>query len=611
MCGIIGIVGNELVCHNIFTGLQRLEYRGYDSAGIAVINAGKFERVRAVGKLGNLHKQLQSTPIDSSIGIGHTRWATHGIANEENAHPHISKRVALVHNGIIENYLELKSSLPAKYIKQFQSQTDSEVLVFLITQQLDNGLEPIEAMKAVIPRLHGAFAFIVMFLGHDNLLFGMRQGSPLAVGVGDNAHYFGSDAISMAHLTNKIAYLDEGDSVVLTQKSCQFFNKSFQTVNRPFVQSNASSILMGKGNYQHYMQKEIYEQPTVVGATLHAIINQDEQKIHLDDGDHPIFNNKRRIQFSACGTAFYAGLVAKYWSEYFMKINMDCDVASEFRYRMPPLEKDILGLVVSQSGETMDSLEAVKYMQAQNIGVLAVVNVAMSSMARLANHHYLTKAGPEIGVASTKAFTTQIAMLAGLLLHLAEKYNTADKKLIRQWTEYLNQSPSLMAETLLNESSAHNIAQILSGHQHVLYLGRGISYPIALEGALKLKEISYIHAEAYAAGEMKHGPIALIEKNSPVVAIIPDDDWFEKTASNLQEATSRGAQIIAITTQNGLQKLQQRINISASYVVPNHQPFITPLINAIPVQLIAYHTAVLKGTDVDQPRNLAKSVTVE
>ncbi len=611
MCGIIGIVAKNPIVEQIYEGLQRLEYRGYDSAGIAVIDNHQFKRVRAAGKLKNLKSVMQANPINAPIGIGHTRWATHGIANEENAHPHISEKIALVHNGIIENYLELKASLPTKYLSQFSSQTDSEVLVYLITEQIELGFQPKQAVQNIIPKLEGAFAFVVAFLDNDNLLIGMRRGSPLAVGMGDDGNYFGSDALSMAHLTNKIAYLDEDDLVVISRDNIEFYDKNFHATKRAFITSSASNILMGKGNYQHYMQKEIYEQPSVVGATLHAIINQSQMTCHFDDNQIINWQKINRIIFSACGTAFYAGLVAKFWSEYYMKIPMECDVASEFRYRQPPITHDSIGLIVSQSGETMDSLEALKYMQKANITTSAIVNVAQSSIARLAQLHFLTKAGPEIGVASTKAFTTQLALLAGFLINMGVQKQTISQEFAQELTMILSQTPSLIAETLQHEAQAHAIAQILAQYSHVLYLGRGVSYPIALEGALKLKEISYIHAEAYAAGEMKHGPIALIEKNSPIIAIIPDDEWFEKTASNLQEAVARGAQIIAITSQSGEKKLKNRLQLTLSYIVPNHHHFISPLISAIPIQLIAYHTAILKGTDVDQPRNLAKSVTVE
>ncbi len=616
MCGIIGIVGGDkqAVAQDILQGLRRLEYRGYDSAGIATLDNKKFYRLRAKGKLDNLIHQFEKNPIVGSLGIGHTRWATHGGANEENAHPHVSDSVALVHNGIIENYQALKNSLDKKYQAQFASETDTEVLVYLLTSFLDSGLSPVQAIEKMLPMLQGAFAFVALFRDYPDMLIGARRGSPLAIGYGKNNNemFLGSDALSLSHLTDRVSFLEEGDWVILTKQEATLFDKNNNTITRAIHQSLAEATLVSKGNYEHFMLKEIHEQPTVIGILLQEMIHRETLRITLPPLDVSL-KNIEQVQMAACGTAFYAGLTARYWAEQLAEIPFQCDLASEMRYRKPPFLKNNVGLIISQSGETMDSLEALRFFHERQLPTLAIVNVLQSTIAREATSTLFTHAGPEIGVASTKAFTTQLLTLLFLIIELAKVKNKKfDKKAEQTMVENLLHLPFIMTKTLQDDAAAKKIASQLLTARSVLYLGRGRCYPLALEGALKLKEISYIHAEGYAAGEMKHGPIALIEEGMPIIAIIPSDELFEKNISNVQEVIARGGMIFALTDEQGEQELRKRnLAVKGFFTVPNHDMFLSPLVFSIPIQLIAYHTAVLKGQDVDKPRNLAKSVTVE
>ena len=616
MCGIIGILGsNETsVAQNILDGLKRLEYRGYDSAGMALLAGNKFHRLRAAGKLENLIKEFAKQPMTGSLGIGHTRWATHGGAKEENAHPHLSDKVALVHNGIIENYQELKNSLAKKYQTQFSSETDTEVLVYLLTSFLDDGLSPEQAVKKMLPLLKGAFAFVAMFNSHDDIIIGARRGSPLAIGYGKDGDemFLGSDALSLSHLTDQVSFLEEGDWVVLSKTAAVIYDKNNQAVIRAVHQSLADATLVSKGNYEHFMLKEIYDQPTVIGVLLQEMVNRETLVITLPAINLPL-KDIQQIQMAACGTAFYAGLTARAWAEELAGIPFQCDVASEIRYRKPPFLPHNLGLVISQSGETMDSLEALRFFHERDLPTLAIVNVLQSTIAREATATIFTHAGPEIGVASTKAFTTQLLTLLFFVLHLAkEKNKNLDKHREQNIVKNLLHLPFIMNKELQNNAAAKEIAAELKTARSVLYLGRGRCYPLALEGALKLKEISYIHAEGYAAGEMKHGPIALIEDGMPIIAIIPSDELFEKNLSNVQEVVARGGVIFALTDEKGESELKKRhLAVKGYFTVPNHDVLLSPLVFSLPIQLIAYYTALLRGQDVDKPRNLAKSVTVE
>jgi glutamine---fructose-6-phosphate transaminase (isomerizing) len=608
MCGIIGILGREPVADQMVDALKRLEYRGYDSAGVATLEDGHLTRRRAEGKLKNLEQRLARSPLAGTIGIGHTRWATHGRVNETNAHPHASDRVAVVHNGIIENFRELREELEAKGVK-FATETDTEVVAHLVAAEMRNGRAPADAVAAALPRLRGAFALVFMFEGEEDLLIGARKGPPLAVGYGDGEMYLGSDAIALAPFTDAVSYLDDGDWVVVHRDGAQVRDAKGHTVKRNVIKSSASAFLVDKGNHRHFMAKEIHEQPEVVGHTLAHCLDMVAERVTLPI-DLPFdWRKLDRVAISACGTAYYAGLVAKYWFERFARLPVEIDIASEFRYREAPLRKGDLAVFVSQSGETADTLASLRYAREHEQHVLSIVNMQGSSIARESDVVLPTLAGPEIGVASTKAFTCQLAALACLAIAAgrARKILSRDdeQKLVRALVEV----PRHMTEALAIEPAIEHLARDLSKSRDVLYLGRGTSFPIALEGALKLKEISYIHAEGYAAGELKHGPIALIDETLPVIVIAPYDRVFEKTMSNMQEVAARGGRIILVTDPKGAR--EAAIDSLVTLTLPEMPATVTPLVYAIPVQLIAYHTAVVMGTDVDQPRNLAKSVTVE
>lgn len=607
MCGIVGILGREQAGPRLLDALRRLEYRGYDSSGIAVLNNGDIDRARAEGKLHNLASELDARPLAGENGIGHTRWATHGAPNEINAHPHQTGGVAIVHNGIIENFHELKQEL-LKQGARFTSQTDTEVVSHLIAQQLEQGATPQQAVGNILNRLKGAFAFAIIFAGEQDLMIGARRGSPLAVGLGEGENYLGSDAIALAPLTNQVIFLEDGDWVVMTHDTLDIRNSDGEKITRPVVHTQASSLIVDKGNHRHFMAKEIAEQPEVLGHTLGEYIDLANNKIIMPDlpGD---FKTIPRLTITACGTAFYAGLVAKYWFERIARLSTEVDIASEFRYREAPLPEEGMAMFISQSGETADTLAALQYCKQQNQHTLGVVNVPESSIARQCDNIVRTYAGPEIGVASTKAFTCQLMVLACLALTAARARGTIDDAQEQRYVRALIETPRHVAEALHQEQQIHDIAQQIITAHDILFLGRGITYPIALEGALKLKEISYIHAEGYAAGELKHGPIALIDENVPVIVIAPDDELFEKTISNMHEVAARGGRIILITDKN-LADIPGKEDFHI-IEVPKADPFIAPILFTIPVQLLAYHAAVLIGTDVDQPRNLAKSVTVE
>jgi glucosamine--fructose-6-phosphate aminotransferase (isomerizing) len=608
VCGIVGILGREPVAEHLVNALKRLEYRGYDSAGVATLEGAALERRRAQGKLRNLEKKLESEPLRGTIGIGHTRWATHGRPSEANAHPHATDRLAVVHNGIIENFRELREELEKSGAK-FASETDTEVVAHLVTHEMSKGRSPVEAVKAALPRLRGAFALVFLFKGETDLLIGARKGSPLAVGYGDGEMYLGSDAIALAPFTDMISYLEDGDSVVLSRKSIEVRDAHGSKVERPVIKSSASAFLVDKGNHRHFMAKEIHEQPEVVGHTLAHYIDMAAERVVLP-GKLPFdFNTLDRISISACGTAYYAGLVARYWFERFARLPVEIDVASEFRYREVPMKAGGLAIFVSQSGETADTLATLRYAKEHKQHALAVVNVPTSTIARESDVVMPTLAGPEIGVASTKAFTCQLAVLACLAIAAGRARGVLSEEDEIKLARALIETPRLMAEALTLESEIERLARDLAKCRNVLYLGRGTSFPLALEGALKLKEISYIHAEGYAAGELKHGPIALIDENMPVIIIAPHDRVFEKTVSNMQEVAARLGKIILLTDPDGAHDIS--MDSLSKLTLPAMPAAVTPLVYAIPVQLIAYHTAVVMGTDVDQPRNLAKSVTVE
>ena len=607
MCGIVGIIGTEPVAPVILEALKRLEYRGYDSAGIATLSHGKIERRRAEGKLFNLEKALEASPLDGTIGIGHTRWATHGAPTERNAHPHATDRVAIVHNGIIENFRELRERLTAGGAV-FSTETDSEVIAHLVTYYLDMGFSPREAAARAIGELEGAFALGIIFRGEDELMIGARRGSPLAVGYGEKAMYLGSDAFALAPMTNRVTFLEEGDRVEITRSGATIHDAEGQVVKRPVKITDVSAALVDKGNHRHFMAKEIFEQPEVIGHTLSEYI--DPLKDSLREIALPAdLASVPRVTIIACGTAYYAGLVAKYWFEKYARVSVEVDIASEFRYREAAMPEGGLAIFISQSGETADTLAALHYCRSQGQTILSIVNVTESSIARASDAILPTFAGPEIGVASTKAFTCQLTTLAVLAVRmgLARGVITAsdEARLVRTLMEV----PRHVAEALNQDHAIQALSAEIAKARDVLYLGRGHNYPIALEGALKLKEISYIHAEGYAAGELKHGPIALIDEEVPVVVISPVDNLFEKTISNMQEVIARGGHVVLIADKEGIARAGS--GLWATIEVPAVDPLIAPIVNAIPVQLLAYHTAVSKGTDVDQPRNLAKSVTVE
>jgi glutamine---fructose-6-phosphate transaminase (isomerizing) len=607
MCGIVGVIGSRQAAGVILDSLRRLEYRGYDSAGIATLVNGHIERRRAEGKLGNLAAALDRSPLSGTTGIGHTRWATHGAPTEGNAHPHGTSRVSLVHNGIIENHAELRAELEAAG-QQFTTETDTETVAQLVDLNLQRGMDPISAAGAAFKRLEGAYALAMIFSGHPELIVGAQHGAPLAVGFGENEMFVGSDGIALAPLTQRIAYLSDGDWTVVDRKGARFFDMSGAEVRREVKLTRLTGSAIGKGNFRHFMEKELHEHPAVIGDTLRRMINPATRAVTLPALPFH-FATLPRITISACGSAFYAGLVGRWWFEAIAHIQTDADVASEFRYRTPPLAKGGLGVLVSQSGETADTMAALHYMKEQGQHVLSIVNVPESSMARASDAVLETVAGPEMSVASTKAFTVQLAVLACLAIAAGRARGTISADQEAAMTAALLEVPSRAAEVLDRHDEIKALAHRIAHARDVLYLGRGNCYPIALEGALKLKEISYIHAEGYAAGEMKHGPIALIDKDVPVIAIVPSGPLFEKTASNLQEAAARSGQVIVFSDEAGAKRL--RGIAKETIVMPAVDPFVAPILYAIPVQLLAYHVAVLKGTDVDQPRNLAKSVTVE
>ena len=608
MCGIVGILGRGPVADQIVDSLKRLEYRGYDSAGVATLEGDHLDRRRAEGKLKNLEAKLRASPLSGHTGIGHTRWATHGKPNENNAHPHATARVAVVHNGIIENFRELRQELE-KNGAVFKTETDTEIVLHLVDGYLAKGINPVEAVKASLSQLRGAFALGFIFAGDDDLMIGARNGPPLAIGHGDGEMYLGSDAIALGPFTDTISYLEDGDWVVLTRNGATIYDKNNAIVHRDALKHSAATALVDKANYRHFMAKEIHEQPEVVGHTLARYIDMATERVALPLQLPFDFKDVQRISIVACGTASYAGYIAKYWFERLSRLPVEIDVASEFRYREAPLRKGDLAIFISQSGETADTLAALRYAKAHGVHTLSVVNVPTSTIARESETMLPTLAGPEIGVASTKAFTCQLMVLAAIAIAAGKargELSDADEaKLVHGLVEI----PRLIAAALATEPQIEKLARDIANCRDVLYLGRGTSYPLALEGALKLKEISYIHAEGYAAGELKHGPIALIDENMPVVVIAPFDRVFEKTVSNMQEVAARGGNIILMTDAKGA--AEATIDSLVTIVLPDMAATFTPMVYAIPVQLLAYHTAVVMGTDVDQPRNLAKSVTVE
>ncbi|CAA7620278.1 glutamine--fructose-6-phosphate transaminase (isomerizing) [Magnetospirillum sp. UT-4] len=607
MCGIVGIIGKGEASPLLVEGLRRLEYRGYDSAGIATLVDGRIERRRAEGKLANLESLLAAQPLGGTIGIGHTRWATHGVPNERNAHPHATARVAVVHNGIIENYTELKAELTAAG-QIFESDTDTEVVAQLLDHYLAEGKAPEEATALALKRLHGAFALGIIFTGHDDLMIAAREGSPLAIGYGDGEVYLGSDALALAPLTRKISYLADGDWAVMRAGGVTIRDRDGHLANREVRMSQLSGAMIGKGQHRHFMLKEIHEQPQVLGDTLNTMLNPAERTVTMPDLPFDLAE-VNRVTIVACGTSYYAGMVARYWFERLARVPVEVDIASEFRYRRPALTPGDLAIFISQSGETADTLAALRYCRQQGQRTVSLVNVAESTIARETEAVLLSKAGPEIGVASTKAFTTQLVVMACLAIALAKAKGRLDRDEEARLAQALAEIPGHAADVLRDAGPLQEIAEAVAPARDVLYLGRGTGYPIALEGALKLKEISYIHAEGYAAGELKHGPIALIDDLVPVIVICPSDELYDKTASNVQEVIARGGRVIFLSDRNGLDRLAA--TPLATFELPTVDPFVAPILYALPVQLLAYHVAVAKGTDVDQPRNLAKSVTVE
>ena len=608
MCGIVGIVGKGEVAPLLVDALKRLEYRGYDSAGVATVHDGRLDRRRAEGKLANLDHKLGQEPLAGHVGIGHTRWATHGAPTESNAHPHFCNGVAVVHNGIIENFAPLRAELTGKGAT-FYSQTDTEVVAQLLSAYRSEGLAPRQAMQKALSRLEGAYALAVLFEDQPDMILGARSGPPLAVGHGEGEMFLGSDAIALAPFTDEITYLDDGDWVVITRDTLEIYDQSGTLVERNKQKSQGAAYVVDKGNHRHFMEKEIYEQPEVVSHTLSHYIDFAEGRVKLDAAQID-FANLDRLAMSACGTAYYAGLIGKYWFERFARLPVEIDVASEFRYREMPLPGKMAALFISQSGETADTLASLRYCKDNQLTIGAVVNVRESTIARESNAVFPTLAGPEIGVASTKAFTCQLSVLAALAMIAGRARGTLSKEDETTMVQALVEAPRLFNEVLNTiQPQIETLSRELSRFKDVLYLGRGTSFPLALEGALKLKEISYIHAEGYAAGELKHGPIALIDENMPVIVIAPHDRHFEKTVSNMQEVAARGGKIILITDEKGA--AATTLETMATIVVPAVNEIVAPMLYALPVQLIAYHTAVFMGTDVDQPRNLAKSVTVE
>jgi glucosamine--fructose-6-phosphate aminotransferase (isomerizing) len=608
MCGIVGILGRGPVAEELVDSLKRLEYRGYDSSGVATLEGAQLVRRRAEGKLKNLEARLRTEPLKGHTGIGHTRWATHGRPTENNAHPHATERVAVVHNGIIENFRELRDELEKKGAR-FTTETDTETVLHLVDGYLADGLKPVDAVRNTLSRLRGAFALGFIFAGDDNLMIGARNGPPLAIGHGEGEMYLGSDAIALGPFTDMISYLEDGDWAVLTRNSVTIYDRNNAVVHRDPIKHGPATSLVDKANYRHFMAKEIHEQPEVVGHTLARYVDMATERVALPAKLPFDFRDIQRISITACGTSSYAGYIAKYWFERLSRLPVELDVSSEFRYREAPLRKGDLGIFISQSGETADTLAALRYAREQGLHTLSIVNVLSSTIARESEVVLPTLGGPEIGVASTKAFTCQLMVLAAIAVAAGrargELSDADEAKLVHGLIEI----PRLMATALETEPQIEKLARDIARSKDVLYLGRGTSYPLALEGALKLKEISYIHAEGYAAGELKHGPIALIDENIPVVVIAPYDRVFEKTVSNMQEVAARGGNIILMTDARGA--AEATMESLVTIVMPDMAATFTPMVYAIPVQLLAYHTAVIMGTDVDQPRNLAKSVTVE
>ncbi|MBL8581748.1 MAG: glutamine--fructose-6-phosphate transaminase (isomerizing) [Rhizobiaceae bacterium] len=607
MCGIVGIVGHSPVAPLILDALKRLEYRGYDSAGVATIEHGQLSRRRAEGKLVNLERRLKEEPLDGMIGIGHTRWATHGVPNETNAHPHFSDGVAIVHNGIIENFAELRDELTADgYV--FTSQTDTEVVAHLVARELARGATPVEAAHNTLKRLEGAFALAIMFKGDEDMIVGARNGPPLAVGHGESEMFLGSDAIALAPFTNSITYLEDGDWAVVRRNSIAIYDMDGNKVHRKRQQSVGTSFLVDKGNHRHFMEKEIHEQPEVISHTLAHYLDFAGGKAKAFEMPFD-FASIDRLSIAACGTAYLAGLISKYWFERYARLPVDIDIASEFRYREMPLSKSSGAMFVSQSGETADTLASLRYCRSGGLKIGSIVNVRESTIARESDAIFPTLAGPEIGVASTKAFTCQLSVLASLAVRAARERGAISADDERTLVRQLSEAPRYASQVLKLDQQIEKVARELAQVRHVLYLGRDTSYPLAMEGALKLKEISYIHAEGYAAGELKHGPIALIDESMPVIVIAPHDRVFEKTVSNMQEVAARGGRIILVTDQKGAK--HATVKTMETIVLPDVPELIAPIVYALPIQMLAYFTAVFMGTDVDQPRNLAKSVTVE
>ncbi len=606
MCGIIGILGNEPAAPRLLDALKRLEYRGYDSAGVATLEAGVLTRRRAEGKLASLGRRLASEPLAGSCGIGHTRWATHGVPVERNAHPHMTARVAVVHNGIIENFRELRDELERDGAV-FESETDTEVVAQLLDRELAAGSEPGAAVKSVLSKLRGAFALAILFAGRDDLMIGARRGSPLAAGYGKGEMFLGSDAMALAPFTDRVTFLEEGDWAVLSHSGAVIYDETGAQASRQITRTAASALLIDKGNHRHFMAKEIHEQPEVISRTLAHYVRFADNAIALPGLALP-FERLTKLTITACGTAFYAALTAKYWFERFAKLPVEVDIASEFRYREAPLPKDGLALFVSQSGETADTLASLRYCRDNGQLIAAIVNVPESSIARESDAVLPTLAGPEIGVASTKAFTCQLTVLACMAIAAGRKRGALTAAEEGELVRALIQMPRLITEVLRRDEEFDALGHVLAKAPLVLYLGRGSTYPIALEGALKLKEISYLHAEGFAAGELKHGPIALIDESVPVIAMAPKDALYEKMVSNMQEVAARGGQLIVFSDADDA---AGAVKAHSNFRLPAAHPLIAPILYAIPIQLIAYHTAVEMGTDVDQPRNLAKSVTVE
>lgn len=611
MCGIIGILGNQPAAPRLVEALKRLEYRGYDSAGVALLENGKLKRLRAPGKLSNLDARVRETPLKAAVGIGHTRWATHGQPNETNAHPHAAGRVAIVHNGIIENFRELREAMEARG-RRFETETDSETIAHLIDEGLSKGLKPKEAFKATLDQLRGAFAIAALIEGEDDLILGGRRGSPLVIGVGENEMFLGSDALAVGPFTTRVIYLEEGDWCALTRTSFEVFDAAGKKVARAETHVPAAGAAAEKGNYRHFMQKEIYEQPDYTGRTVSAYVDAYDLKAVLParPGKAALdFTKFDRIQIVACGTAYYAGFVAKYWFEQLAGLVTDVDVASEFRYREPVLGPRTLAIMVTQSGETADTKAAMEYCKAKGVTTAAVVNVPTSSIARECDAILPTLAGVEIGVASTKAFTAQLCALLATAIAAGRQRDFLSRENEKAYIGAMIELPRLIGDALRTETQIMELAPEIAKARDILYLGRGQHYPIALEGALKLKEISYIHAEGYASGELKHGPIALIDEATPVIMAAPHDHLLEKSISNLQEVSARRGKVFLVSDATGI---RQAGNAPFGTIeIPECERVIQPIVTVVPLQLLAYHVAVEKGTDVDQPRNLAKSVTVE